>query len=59
MPPSSTISAFLPTAAAISGKHLDRGAAVVELAPAVVRDIDGADAVRDGECGVLGCRDAF
>ncbi len=41
------------------GQHLDRAAAVIELAPAVVGDVDRIDAVSDRDLGILGGGDAL
>src|SRR6202034_3560028 len=41
------------------GQHVGRAAAVVELAAAVIGDVDEIDAVIERELGVLGGGDAF
>ena len=58
-PPSMMISARPLAAATISGSTSSEPSAVVELAAAVVGDVDHVDAVLDRELGVLGGGDAL
>ena len=58
-PPSTMIWARPPAASHHLRQHGDRALAVVELAAAVVGDVDALDAVLDGDAGVLGRGDAL
>ena len=59
MPPSTMICARPRTAATTSGRTSIAAAPVVELAPAMVGDIDGVDAMLAGERRILGRGDAL
>ena len=58
-PPSTTIVARPADGLHHLGQHVDAAAAVIELAAAVVGDVDHVDAVLDGDARVLGGGDAL